>query len=218
MYIKEVVRDGDPNILPPRNTMTNQTAAISALEQLTPWVIREVNRYVSEVYRTYSGKTLQHQKDAMNTADFTKLFQYIVNDIIEEGIRVLGINGKREENTGYDYVIEGCKIEFKLGGGDNKTSFATGNKTSHFGGAKTNLVWSIKYTFNDNQIDSFGMVVIDTNLTESNVWKSSSGRKDSFSTLELLIGEEDCILSQFGVVKPATKKLQFLTLPTEVLL
>jgi hypothetical protein len=197
--------------------MSNQTAAISAIEQLTPWVIREVNRYVQDVYRTYSGKTLQHQKDTMNTADFTKLFQYIVNDVIEEGIRVLGLDAKREEVTGYDYQFCGCPVEFKLGGGDNKSSFATGNKTSHFGGAKTNLVWSIKYTFNDNQIDTFGMVVIDTNLTESNVWKSSSGRKDSFSTLELMIGEEDCILSQFGVVKAATKKLQFLTLPTEVL-
>ena len=197
--------------------MSNQTAAISAIEQLTPWVIREVNRYVQDVYRTYSGKTLQHQKDTMNTADFTKLFQYIVNDVIEEGIRVLGLDAKREEVTGYDYQFCGCPVEFKLGGCDNKSSFATGNKTSHFGGAKTNLVWSIKYTFNNNQIDTFGMVVIDTNLTESNVWKSSSGRKDSFSTLELLVGEEDCILSQFGVVKPATKKLQFLTLPTEVL-
>jgi hypothetical protein len=197
--------------------MSNQTAAISAIEKLTPWVIREVNRYVQDVYRTYSGKTLQHQKDTMNTADFTKLFQYIVNDVIEEGIRVLGLDAKREEVTGYDYQFCGCPVEFKLGGGDNKSSFATGNKTSHFGGAKTNLVWSIKYTFNNNQIDTFGMVVIDTNLTESNVWKSSSGRKDSFSTLELLVGEEDCILSQFGVVKPATKKLQFLTLPTEVL-
>lgn len=197
--------------------MSNQIAAISAIEKLTPWVIREVNRYVQDVYRTYSGKTLQHQKDTMNTADFTKLFQYIVNDVIEEGIRVLGLDAKREEVTGYDYQFCGCPVEFKLGGGDNKSSFATGNKTSHFGGAKTNLVWSIKYTFNNNQIDTFGMVVIDTNLTESNVWKSSSGRKDSFSTLELLVGEEDCILSQFGVVKPATKKLQFLTLPTEVL-
>jgi hypothetical protein len=62
------------------------------------------------------------------------------------------------------------------------------------------------------------MVVIDTNLTESNVWKSSSGRKDSFSTLELLVGEEDCILAQIGVVKPATTKLHFIPIPTEVAL
>jgi hypothetical protein len=79
-------------------------------------------------------------------------------------------------------------------------------------------VWSIKYTFSDNQIDNFGMVLIDTNLTKSNVWKSSSGRKDSFSQLQLSIGEDNCILSQMGIVKPAQKWLQFLPLPTAVLL
>jgi hypothetical protein len=199
-----------------------QTDLVNALENLTQWVIAEANRYVRENYRTYSGKTLQYQKDNMNTADFTKLFQYIINDIIETGIATLGIDGRREEVNGYDYIICGFPIEFKLMGGESKSSFATGNKTSHFGGAKTNMVWSIKYTFNDNQIDSFGMVIIDTDLTESNVWKSSNGRKDSFSTLELMIGEENCILSQFGIVKPAqgpkAKKLQFLTLPTNILI
>lgn len=195
-----------------------QDQLVVSLERLTQWVIAEANRYVKDVYRTYSGKTLQYQKDNMNTADFTKLFQYIINDIIEAGIAALEIDGRREEVNGYDYVICGFPVEFKLMGGESKSSFATGNKTSHFGGAKTNIVWSIKYTFNDNRIDSFGMVVIDTNLTESNVWKSSNGRKDSFSTLELMIGEEDCILSQFGIVKPATKKLQFLTLPTDTLI
>ena len=109
-------------------------------------------------------------------------------------------------------------VEFKLMGGESKSSFATGNKTSHFGGAKTNIVWTIKYTFNDNQIDNFGMVVIDTDLVESNVWKSSNGRKDSFSTLELLKGEDVCILSQYGIVKEARKKLHFLPLPTETFL
>lgn len=195
-----------------------QDQLVVSLERLTQWVIAEANRYVKDVYRTYSGKTLQYQKDNMNTADFTKLFQYIINDIIEAGITALEIDGRREEVNGYDYVICGFPVEFKLMGGESKSSFATGNKTSHFGGAKTNIVWSIKYTFNNNRIDSFGMVVIDTNLTESNVWKSSNGRKDSFSTLELMIGEEDCILSQFGIVKPATKKLQFLTLPTDTLI
>ena len=197
--------------------MSNQTAAIAAIEKLTPWVIRETNRYIKDVFRTYGGKTMQYYRDTMNTADFTKNLQYHVNDIIEEGIRVLGINGKREENTGYDYVIEGCKIEFKLNGSEKKSSFATGNKTSHFGGAKSNLVWTIKYTFTDNQIDSFAMVVLDTDQTESNVWKSSTGRNDSFSTLELIVGEENCILSQMGIIKPAQKYLQFLPLPTEVL-
>ena len=77
-------------------------------------------------------------------------------------------------------------------------------------------MWTIKYVFENNQITEFGMVLIDTNCTDSNVWKSSSGRKDSFSTLELLVGEENCILTQIGIVKPATKKLHFLTIPTEV--
>ena len=189
----------------------------TTLENLTKWVITETNRYVKDEFRIY-GKTLQQLKDSMNTADFTKMFQYIVNEVIEAGIKELGIDGRREEVTGYDFVIEGKEVEFKLMGGASNSSFATGNKTSHFGGAKTNIVWTIKYTFNDNQVDSFGMVVIDTNLTESNVWKSSSGRKDSFSTLELLVGESDCILSQIGIIKEATKKLHFLPLPTEVAL
>ena len=185
------------------------------LDRLTTWTIKETNRYLSEF--TIYGKTLQDYKDTMSTADFTKFFQYIVNDIIEEGIKQLGIDGRREEVSGYDYVFGDTPVEFKLLGGTEKASFATGNKTSHFGGAKTNIVWAIKYTFNNNQIDSFGSVVIDTNLTESNVWKSSSGRKDSFSTLKLLNNEEDCILSQLGIVKPAQKYLHFIPLPTDTL-
>ena len=197
------------------------TTLTSTLESLTAFVIRETNRYINDEFRLY-GKTLQQIKDGgMDTADFTKIFQYIVNEVIEEGIRRLGIDGRREEVAGYDYVfiIDGVeyKVEFKLMGGNSKSSFATGNKTSHFGGKKTNLVWSIKYTFSDNQIDTFGMVLIDTNLTDSNVWKSSAGRKDSFSQLQLTVGEQNCILSQMGIIKPAQKYLQFLPLPTEVL-
>lgn len=188
----------------------------TTLENLTSFTIKETNRYVKEEFRLY-GKTLQQVKDSgMETADFTKVFQYIVNEVIEEGITRLDISGKREEVAGYDYIIEDQPIEFKLMGGSSKSSFATGNKTSHFGGAKTNLVWSIKYTFNDNQIDNFGMVLIDTNLTESNVWNASNGRKDSFSQLQLIVGEEDCILTQMGIVKPAQKFLQFLPLPTDM--
>jgi hypothetical protein len=36
--------------------------------------------------------------------------------------------------------------------------------------------------------------------------------------LQLSIGEDNCILSQMGIVKPAQKWLQFLPLPTAVLL
>jgi hypothetical protein len=189
----------------------------NTLKKITQFVIKETNRYIADEFRIY-GKTLQDMKESMNTADFTKLFQYIVNEVIESALTTLKIDGRREEVTGYDFIIEVEKIEFKLMGGDAKSSFATGNKTSHFGGAKTNLVWTIKYVFSDNQISEFGMVLIDTNRTESNVWKSSSGRKDGFSTLELMVGEEECILTQIGVVKAATKKLHFLPLPTEIAL
>ena len=161
-------------------TKTFKTDLISDLETVTLCAIKDLNEYITD-FRIY-GRSLQDYKNTMNTADFTKFFQYIVNDAIEDTIKNLGIDARREEVSGYDYV------------------------------------WTIKYTFNDNQIDSFGMVVIDTNLTESNVWKSSSGRKDSFSTLELLVGEENCILSQIGIVRPATKKLHFLPLPTQQIL
>ena len=191
------------NSIAKTNTDT-QAKIVRDLEKLTTWTIIETNKYL-ETFEIY-GKTLQDYKDTMNTADFTKFFQYIVNDVIEAGIEKLGINGVREEVSGYDYKFHDTPVEFKLMGGESKSSFATGNKTSHFGGAKTNLVWSIKYTFNNNKIDSFGMVVIDTDLTESNVWKSSSGRKDSFSTLELLNDEEGCILSPVSYTH--------LTLPT----
>jgi hypothetical protein len=187
----------------------------STLDTLTKYVVAEVNRYVKEEFRIY-GKTLQEIKETMNTADFTKLFQYIVNEVIESALTKLNIEGRREEVTGYDFVILGEKIEFKLMGGASPASFATGNKTSHFGGAKTNLVWSIKYEFSDNQISAFGMVLVDTDLTENNVWKSSSGRNDSFSTLQLLTSEAGCILGQIGIVKSAQKYMHFLPLPLEV--
>ena len=197
--------------------MSTATTLQATLETLTKWVITETNRYVADEFRIY-GKTLQQIKNSMGTADFTKMFQYIVNEVIEAGITELGIDGHRDEVVGHDYIINGQPIEFKLMGGASNASFATGNKTSHFGGAKTNIVWTIKYTFNDNQIDNFGMVVIDTDLTESNVWRASSGRRDSFSTLELMVDEVDCIITQIGLVKAATKKLHFLPLPTEVAL
>ena len=198
-------------------TATLSPALTSTLENLTAFVIEEVNRFIKNEFSLY-GKTLQDLKDSMSTADFTKFLQYIINEVIEEGIKQLGIDGIREEVTGYDFVIDGQKIEFKLNGSDDKSSFATGNKTSHFGGAKANFVWCIKYVFTDNQISEFAMVLIDTDKTESNVWKSSSGRKDSFSTLRLGINEEECIMSQMGIVRPADKWLQLLTLPTEILL
>lgn len=198
-------------------TSTPSMTLTSTLETLTTYTIAEVNRYIKDDFSLY-GKSMQSLKDTMSTADFTKLLQYIVNEVIEEGIKQLDIDGTREEVTGYDFVINGQKIEFKLNGSDDRSSFATGNKTSHFGGAKANFVWCIKYVFTDNQISEFAMVVVDTDKTESNVWKSSSGRKDSFSTLRLNIEEEECIMSQMGIVRPADKWLQLLPLPTEILL
>ena len=122
-------------------TNTDTTAKIVRdLEKLTTWTIIETNKYL-ETFEIY-GKTLQDYKDTMNTADFTKFFQYIVNDVIEAGIKKLGLNGVREEVSGW---------------------------------------------------------------------------KDSFSTLELLNDEEGCILSQYGKIKKAVKKLHFLPLPTDIL-
>lgn len=212
MCIIVEARGGEP---PTTSNHKMQTNLYLTLEEITKFVVAEVNRYVKDEFRIY-GKTLQEIKETMNTADFTKLFQYIVNEVIESSLKQLKIDGRREEVTGYDFVILGEKIEFKLMGGADKSSFATGNKTSHFGGAKTNLVWSIKYEFSDNQISSFGMVLIDTDKAQTNVWNSSEGRKDSFSTLKLTVGEEDCILGQIGIVKAASKFLHFLPLPLEV--
>lgn len=191
----------------------DSTTLYSTLEKLSLYVIQETNRYIREDFSIY-GKSLQDMKSTMNTADFTKLFQYVVNEVIESGIRELGIDGKREEVDGYDYIICGEKIEFKLNGGDSKSSLATGNKTSHFGGKKTNLIWCIKYTFDNNQIDNFGVFFIDSNKTENNVWKSSIGRKDSFSTLQLLNEEMDSLVGCFGLVKRSKKYIQFHTIPT----
>ena len=185
---------------------------INSIEKLTEYTIVETNRYIKDEFRIV-GKTLQDMKDTMNTADFTKLFQYIVNEIIEKGITELGISGKREEVDGYDYIIEDNEIEFKLNGGNQLSSLATGNKTSHFGGKKSNYVWCIKYTFSNNQIDTFSMFLVDTDNTTDNVWKSSSGRKDSFSTLKLTVDEKDCVISQMGIIKEAQKWLQFHNLP-----
>ena len=189
----------------------------STLDSLTKYVITETNRYIANDFRVY-GKTLQQIKDNMNTADFTKLFQYIVNEVIEAGIKHLGIDGKREEVDGYDYVFSGEEVEFKLNGGNQASSFATGNKTSHFGGKKAPLVWVIKYTFNDNQIDSFAMALMDTSKAETNVWKSSSGRKDSFSTLKLLKEERNAVVGCIGILSAAKKYLQLQPIPVSVVL
>ena len=54
------------------------TVLTQDLDRLTEFTIKEVNRYIKDEFRIY-GKTLQDIKEQMNTADFTKLFQYIVN-------------------------------------------------------------------------------------------------------------------------------------------
>ena len=94
------------------HTPQTQMTLTTTLETLTAFVIKETNRYVAEEFRLY-GKTLQQIKDSgMETADFTKIFQYIVNEVIEAGIKELGIDGRREEVAGYDYIIEGQPVEF----------------------------------------------------------------------------------------------------------
>ena len=74
------------NSIAKTNTDT-QAKIVRDLEKLTTWTIIETNKYL-ETFEIY-GKTLQDYKDTMNTADFTKFFQYIVNDVIEAGIEKL---------------------------------------------------------------------------------------------------------------------------------
>ena len=71
------------------------TVLTQDLDRLTEFTIKEVNRYIKDEFRIY-GKTLQDIKEQMNTADFTKLFQFIVNEVIESGIEKLEIDGRRE--------------------------------------------------------------------------------------------------------------------------
>lgn len=123
--------------------------------------------------------------DDQPTQSQTKFLQYILNQKIVESMKELGVNGVSQQRTGYDYLIEDMKVEFKLMGGSAKDSFATGNKTSFYGGAKVSLVWSIKYVLTDNQISHYAAALVNTNKMEGTVWNAGAGRNDSYSTLKV---------------------------------
>ena len=62
--------------------MSNITTVTEALESLTRYTVKEVNRYIHEDYRTYNCQPLQHQKKQLNTDNFHQFIQYIVNALI----------------------------------------------------------------------------------------------------------------------------------------
>jgi len=218
----------NPKNLPVGEHEEWKVAIYDDMARLTKWAIYEFNRWLDEEYRTYGGKTMQHYYNEFSTPDFTKRLQVDFNDVLEKGIEVLGINARREEVDGYDYIFVSNgdhEIEFKLTSAGTNSSFATGNKTSTFGNKKASLVWTIKYVWEDNQISEIAMDLADTSLynlalrilkkVSQSVWKSSGGRKDSFSTLLLLNEEIGCIIGYLGNVYKGGKWLQLSTLPLE---
>jgi len=150
------------------------------------------------------------------TQDTTKLLQYIVNNAIVEVMNNEGIDGRKDETTGHDYIINNYPVEFKLMGGSDSSSFATGNKISATGGAKCNLVWTFKYTVDNNLIDTFAAVLINTdNVT--NPWTAGKGKKDSYSTLKVEVSDgEEAVLWYNGILKEARKFLQLHTIPVDL--
>ena len=196
-------------------TTSNLTSVISTISRL---VIERTNEKLnSPAFMDLYGVSLSDMMDGSDqqTQDTTKFLQYILNAQIVAVMTELGIDGYKDETTGRDYMICRLPVEFKLIGGFDPSSFATGNKTSHFGGAKTNLVWTIKYTLDSGVIDSYSSVLVDTNLIET-PWASSTGRKDSYSTLKVRKTESDAILYVYGLVTEAKKFLHLKTLPVTV--
>ena len=196
-------------------TIQNLTEVI---ETISEKVIEKTNNILSSSdFMGVFGIGLSDMMEGSDqkTQDTTKLLQYILNNQIVVVMNELGIDGYKDETTGHDYVICGIPVEFKLMGGSSSSSFATGNKTSHFGGAKTNIVWTIKYTLDDNVIDTYSSVLVDTDLIE-NPWASSTGRKDSYSTLRVKKTESDSILYVHGNVTEGRKYLQLHTVPVTV--
>ena len=193
-------------------TITNLTSVVDTISRL---VIERTNeKLTSPAFMDLYGVSLSDMMDGSDqqTQDTTKFLQYILNAQIVNVMTEMGIDGYKDETTGRDYMICGLPVEFKLMGGSSSSSFATGNKTSHFGGAKTNLVWTIKYTLENGVIDSYSSVLVDTNLIE-NPWASSTGRKDSYSTLKVKKTESDAILYVYGLVTESRKFLHLNTIP-----
>jgi hypothetical protein len=185
---------------------------IETIANITDDVIKQTNELInSPAWFKLFGLSLEDMVGGSDqqTQDTTKLIQYIINNQI---VKLLGEDGYKDETTGRDYMIHNLPIEFKLMGGNDKSSFATGNKISATAGAKTNLVWCIKYKMEDGQIISYASALVDTDLVED-AWNAGSGTKDSYSTLRVTKTESDAVDVVHGKLNPASKYLQLLTTP-----
>lgn len=190
----------------------SKNEVVNLIADISDDVIKSTNKVLSSpAWLEVFGLTLDEMMDGSDqkTQDTTKLIQYILNNQI---VKLLGKNGYKDETTGRDYVICGEPVEFKLIGGADKSSFATGNKITATSGAKTNLVWTIKYEMADGQITSYGSVLVDTDLVED-AWTAGNGTSDSYSTLKVKKDETDAVDCVYGMIKSARTYLQFIPSP-----
>jgi len=114
------------------------------------------------------------------TQDQTKLFSYMINDIIYDFVKLKkGLNIK-EENNGYDINYKNILIESKITKANEKGIIKswTGNKASN----KVPIHILIGYTFKNERIDSLFIGIIDTSKTSG--WKHDSLSNSSYSNLD----------------------------------
>lgn len=190
----------------------SKSQVVNKIANISDDVIKQTNEVLnSPAWLEVFGLSLEDMVGGsdQSTQDTTKLIQYIINNQI---VKLLGEDGYKDETTGRDYMIHNLPVEFKLMGGSDKSSFATGNKISATAGAKTNLVWCLKYQMKDGQIVSYASALVDTDLVED-AWNAGSGTKDSYSTLKVTKTEADAVDVVYGNLKAASKYLQLLTNP-----
>lgn len=190
----------------------SKSQVINKIANISDDVIKQTNAVLnSPAWLEVFGLSLEEMVGGSDqqTQDTTKLIQYIINNQI---VKLLGEDGYKDETTGRDYMIHNEPVEFKLMGGSDKSSFATGNKISATAGAKTNLVWCLKYQMEDGQITSYASALVDTDLVED-AWNAGSGTRDSYSTLKVTKSEADAVDVVYGNLKTASKYLQLLTTP-----
>mgnify|MGYP001036363320 FL=1 len=192
---------------------------VQSIDTISSEIVSIVNTKLSSsaFMEVFGGGLSDLMEDSdQATQDTTKLLQYIVNNAIVEVMNTRGIDGRKDETTGHDYVIDSYPVEFKLMGGCDSSSFATGNKISATGGAKCNLVWCFKYTVDNNLIDTFASILVDTDKV-TNPWNAGKGRKDSYSTLKVeCVDGEEAVLWYNGILKEARKFLQLHTIPVDL--